>query len=85
MSAEPYNRGRADYKEGCVIPPKEYTSVEKMQWDAGYIDEHKRNPSPIHISALRNVASAFQQGRKPTSEDIDTLLGIADCMERHRK
>lgn len=84
MSAEPYYRGRSDYKTGGRLPPQTYSTTERLQWEAGWQDEHMRNPSPIHISALRNVAFAIQDGRSPTKEDAEALIEIANELQSRR-
>lgn len=84
MSAEPYNHGRIAYRTGGCLPPQEYNSDEKMQWDAGWRDEHLRNPSPFHISALRNVATAIRNGCNPSLDDADILEQIALELQTRR-
>lgn len=84
MSAEPYYRGRSDYRDGKVIPPREYTTIERAQWDCGHHDEHCKNPDPIHISAVRNVVYAYREGRAINPTDIDTLEHVADALARRR-
>lgn len=85
MASEPYYKGRSDYKTGVCVPPKEYTSTEKMQWDSGWRDEHLRNPDPIHASELRSLANSILEGRSPTRDDAEMLIEIAEDMQRRHK
>jgi hypothetical protein len=85
VSAEPYYAGREAYKAGKCVPPQDYTTTERCQWDAGYRDEHLKNPDPIHISAVRNVCFAYRDGRDINPSDIETLEVLATALEGRRK
>lgn len=85
MGSEFYYAGREAYKAGNRIPPQNYTTTQRMQWDAGYRDEHLHNPDPIHISAVRNVVYAYRDGRDINADDIETLEVLAEALEARRK
>jgi hypothetical protein len=75
---EAYDCGRQSYREGKVVPPQNYTTIEKMQWDAGYADEHKRNPDPQYAPFLYDLANKLRH--VPPSYGIDE--GTIDELEK---
>lgn len=85
MSSAPYYAGRESYRAGKSVPPANYTTTERHQWDVGYRDEHLKNPDPIHISAVRNVVYAYRDGRDISADDIETLEVLAAALESRRK
>lgn len=43
----PYEQGRFDYMREKIVAPRNYTTTERLQWEAGWEDEHFDRPRPF--------------------------------------